>query len=475
MGDKVRAGGLALGLWLASAACAADLSGVMHIKAGRAALEASDPTRARAEFRAAVAESAIGADRLVALVGLGRAEQWLGHYRAALKSFREARRLAVDTADREVADTGAARALNALEYHQEALALVAPFAAASPAATVEVARAEIALGRPDEALRFLAASSADSTTRTGRELLRETAEAQYEVAARAEAGYSFTHDSDGLTDRMYSVRTQLPMELGGAGFHTWAVTAATSEVSGSGRSDTFTELNIGDHVSIGGKQRLDLRAGLGRAAGWTRFEGLVQWEDRFTDTATLFGSAERAPIVTPVTLERGLFYDTYSVGTSVRAADHWMLVPVYFHQEFSDGNQRDGGRIRIVLTPFDIPRSTSALGAELEARAYRSTQPSAGIYFNPARYHQEQIGLIGVHQFAPGWRIRFTAGAGSETVNGSSARTWSWALGLTGHLPRNGRLELHAGRDSFASLAGGGSGYWTNGASLTVAWPFSSL
>jgi hypothetical protein len=171
----------------------------------------------------------------------------------------------------------------------------------------------------------------------------------------------------------------------------------------------------------------------------------------------------------------GLFYDTFSVGTSVRAADHWMLVPVYFHQEFSDGNRRNGGRIRIILTPFDIPHSTSAVGAELEVRAYRSTQPSVGTYFNPQRYHQEQIALIGVHQFAPGWRIRWTAGAGSETVNGSSARTWSWTLGLTGHLPGNGRLELRAGRDSFASLAGGGSGYWTNGASLTVAWPFSSL
>lgn len=471
----MRAANLMLALWLSSAAGAADFSGVMHIKAGRAALEASEPARARVEFRAALADTPVGADRLVALVGLGRAEQWLGHYRSALTAFSEARRLAENAADRQVIDTGAARALNALDYPLEAYDLVAPFAAGTPAATVEAARAALALGRPDEALRFIAASPVDPTTHTGIELLREKADAGYDVAARAGAGYSFTHDSDGLTVRTYSVSSRVPAELGGAGFHTWGVTAATSDVSWSGQNDTLSELSIDDRMSIGWQQHVEVRAGLGRAAGWTRFEGLVQWEDRVTDATAVFASAERTPIVTPVTLEMGLFYDTFSVGTSVRAADHWMLVPVFFHQEFSDGNRRNGGRIRIILTPFDIPHSTSAVGAELEVRAYRSTQPSVGTYFNPQRYHQEQIGLIGVHQFAPGWRIRWTAGAGSETVNGSSARTWSWTLGLTGHLPGNGRLELRAGRDSFASLAGGGSGYWTNGASLTVAWPFSSL
>jgi hypothetical protein len=146
---------------------------------------------------------------------------------------------------------------------------------------------------------------------------------------------------------------------------------------------------------------------------------------------------------------------------------------VYFHQVFSDGNQRDGGHLKVVLTPFDMPDS-SALGAELDARAYRSTQPSGGVYFNPAQYRQAQLSLIGVHTFSPDWRMRLTAGAGPETIDGSSALTWSYALSLTGRLPGNGRLELHVGRDSFASLAGGGSGYWSNAAWLTVSWPFSS-
>lgn len=467
---------LLLGLALSAAAWAGDPSNATHIRAGRAALESGHPVAARAEFRAAVGTSLVPGDRFAALVGLGRAELWLGHYRAALDAFSEARRFAVSVEDRHVVDTGAARALNALEYHLHAYALVAPFASGNPVATLELARAAIALGRADEASRVISDEPApDPSTRTGVDLLQAKSQIDYEIAARGEGGFSFTHDSDGMTVRTYAVAAFLPMAPGDATFNTWRITAATSDVaSGPGQSDRLTEASVGDELGIGNRQHLEVRAGVGSAAGRSLLEGSVQWEDQLEDAASVFGSAERSPIVTPTALASALLYSTFSLGTSLRAADHWMVVPVYFHQVFSDGNQRDGGRLKIVLTPFDIPGSASALGANVEVRAYRSTQPSGGTYFNPAQYHQEQFGLIGLHQFGIRWRMRVTTGIGSETVDGASAKTWWWALSLTGRLPGNGRLELHAGRDSFASLAGGGSGYWTNGASLTAAWPLSS-
>lgn len=471
----MKAAWLLLGLSLSAAAWAADTDGAMHIRAGRAALEAGHPGVARAEFRSAVGTTLAPRDRFAALMGLGRAELWLGHYRQALNAFTEARPFALSTDDRHVVDTGAARAFNALEYHLHAYALVAPFAAGNPAATLELARAAITLGRADEALRVISEEPAlDPSTRTGVDLLQAKSQIDYETAARGEGGYSFTHDSDGMTVRTYAVAALLPMALGDATFNTWRITAANSDVASPGQSDRLTEASLGDELGIGNRQHLEVQAGVGSFAGRSVLEGSVQWQDQLEDAASVFGSAEHSPIVTPTALASALLYSTFSLGTSLRTADHWMVVPVYFHQMFSDGNQRDGGRLKIVLTPFDIPSSASALGANVEVRAYRSTQPSGGIYFNPARYHQEQLGLIGLHQFGPGWRMRLTAGIGSETVDGASARTWSWALSLTGRLPANGRLELHAGRDSFASLAGGGSGYWTNGASLTAAWPLTS-
>lgn len=466
---------LLLGLWIVVVARAGDADAAAHIRAGRAALEAGNPNAARAEFRAAAGTARSDEDRLAALVGLGRAELWLGHYRAALAAFQQARRSAGSTADQHVVDTGTARALNALDYHQQAYSLMAPFAAGEPAASLELARAAIALGRTDEALPFMSAGPApDASTRTGVDLLRAQSQIDFELAPRAEGGYSFTHDSDDMTVRTYGLKAWLPGTPGGATFNTWRFYAATSDITGSGQGDHLTEAAVGDRLRIGSLQHLDVQAGAGSAAGWSFFEGSMQWEDQLRDEASVFASADRVPVVTPTALANELLYSTFSVGAGFRAADHWLLVPVYYHQSFSDGNQRDGGRLKIVLTPFDIPDSSSALGADLEARVYRSTEPSTGIYFNPAQYRQAQLGLIGVHQFSPDWRMRLTAGIGPETVDGSSSRTWSCAVSLTGRLPGNGRLELHAGRDSFASFAGGGSGYWSNVAWLTVSWPFSS-
>lgn len=476
----MRALGLLLGLCFAATVWAADStgadsSGVSHIRAGRAALAASNPTLARAEFQAAIDSHLADENRFAAWLGLGRAELWLGHYRVAWQALEQARRSAASGDDRRVAETAIARALNALEYHQQGYALVAPYAAGDPAATLELARAAIALGRADEAVRYMSAiPEPDASTRTGIDLQRAESQIDYELARRAEAGYSFMHDSDDLTISTYGLRALLPGAPGGATFGTWRVGAAMSDISAPGQSDHMTEANLGDRLRIGALQHLDVQAGVGRVAGWDFFEGSLQWDDRLTDTASVFASAERSPIVTPTAIASSLLYSTFSLGASLRPADHGMVVPVYFHQTFSDGNQRDGGRLKLVLTPFEVPGS-SALGADIEARTYRSTQPSSGTYFNPARYHQEQLGLIGVHQFNPDWRLRITAGIGSETVDGSSGRTWSALLTLTGRLAGNGRLELRLGRDSFASLAGGGSGYWSNGGSLTVSWPFGAI
>ncbi|HEY2274750.1 MAG TPA: hypothetical protein VGH61_04545 [Steroidobacteraceae bacterium] len=471
----MNAAGLLPGLCLAATAWAADSDGVLHIRAGRAALAASNPALARAEFQAAIGSSIADEDRFAAWLGLGRAELWLGHYPAAWQALGQARRFAASSEDQRAADTATARALNALEYHNQAYALVAPYAAGDPAATLELTRAAIALGRADEAVHFTSALPApDTSTRTGMDLQRAVSQIDYELAPRAEAGYSLMHDSDDLTVSTYALSALLPRAPGGATFGTWRVGAALSDVSAPGQSDHLTEASLGDRLRIGTLQHLDLQAGVGRVAGWDFFEGSFQWDDRLNDTASVFASADRLPIVTPTALASSLLYSTFSLGASLRPAEHGMVVPVYFHQTFSDGNQRDGGRLKLVLTPFELPAS-SALGADIEARAYRSTQPSAGTYFNPARYHQEQLGLIGVHQFNPDWRMRITAGIGSETVDGSSGHTWSALVTLTGRLAGNGRLELRIGRDSFASLAGGGSGYWSNGGSLTVSWPFAAV
>jgi hypothetical protein len=176
--------------------------------------------------------------------------------------------------------------------------------------------------------------------------------------------------------------------------------------------------------------------------------------------------------MTTTALANKLLFSTYSVGADFRTSDHLCLLPVYFRQEFSDGNHRDGGALKLLLSPYDLPNTTSALGAEIYARAYNSSLPTTGVYFNPASYRQEQVSLIAIHQFGPDWRLRAIAGIGSEAIDGSRAQSYAWDVSLRGRLQGNGRLEVHVGRNSFASMAGGGPGYWNNTATVSVVYPF---
>src|SRR5262249_45753747 len=156
--------------------------------------------------------------------------------------------------------------------------------------------------------------------------------------------------------------------------------------------------------------------GVGSLHGWDFAQGSLEWEARLSDRAALDASAERAPILTTLALAAKLLFNTYTLGASGRLSDHWSIVPVYLHQDFSDGNARDGGHLKIVLSPYDIPQTTAALGAQIDFRGYRSSAPSAGIYFNPAHYRLVKAELIAALQINADWRLRLVAGGGSETI-----------------------------------------------------------
>ncbi len=444
------------------------------IRAGRSALEAGHPQEARQHFSAALGyPEATNDDRFAALIGLGRADIWLGQFRAAETVFRSAHALVDSPADRCVADTGLARALNSLEHYADAIALVVPCASGNLQATVELLRAASALGLVDKAEPYIAASPpVTPTTHLGAEFLRLKSDATFQLSNRAEGDFLYSHDSDGLTVQTYSLGAWLPGQTAGRYFNTWHVSAGTSSVSDGQQSEHVNEVGAGSTARLGDSQHLNLFVGAASVSGWDFVQGTLEWEATLNDTAAVNASIERSPIMTTTALDDKVLFSTYSLGASFRASDHLYLVPTYFHQEFSDGNHRDGGAFRLVVSPYDLPNTTTALGAEIYVRAYDSSMPTSGIYFNPASYRQEQVSLIAVHQFGPNWRLRAVAGIGPEAIDGSSAQSYAWDVSLRGRLPGNGRIEAHVGRNSFASMAGGGPGYWNNTATVSVVYPF---
>jgi len=474
LGDQVKALVCCLlAIGTASVARAGEAAAAREIRAGRAALESNRPGDARRDFAAALGQpGASRDDRFAANVGLGKAELWLGRDRAAERAFRHATRFAGSRGDRRVAAVGLAQALNALEYYDSAFALAAPFARSDAAATAELLRAANALGRADQVARYSQGGpSAELATHLGVDLARQRADAELALSTRVELDLAFSHDSDGLDLRRYALGAWLPGRPGGALFPTWHVEAATTTIADPLRSQRLQEVAAGAAARVGDAQRLDLSIGAGSVDGWTFLQGKFAWHERLSDRVSLDAAVERHPILTTTALLREVAFDTYSTDASLRASDHWYVIPTYIHQSFSDGNQRDGGALKVLLSPYDIPNTRSALGAEVVVRGYDSSKPSVGTYFSPGQYRLRQLSLIGVHAFSPDWRLRAVAGLGTESINGVSERAYSWRLSLTGRLPHNGRIALNVGRDSFASVAGGGSGYWNDTAAATIVFP----
>lgn len=472
MGNQIALSCSVLALAFAAVARSQGLSSPDEIRAGRQALESGHPQEARAHFGTALAQAS-REDRFAAFIGLGRADLWLGHYRTAAADFRGAREAAASEADRHVAETGLARALNSLEHYQEAYALVAPFAAGDLGATVELLRAANGTGRFDEAAPYIAASPpASDATRLGKEFLQQKDDVSLQLSKRLDANLLYSRDSDGLNVRTYSLGTWLPGAAAAQSFETWHLNLASTSVEAGGTTDQLTQVDVGGAARIGAAQHLGVLIGAASVDGWDFAAGSLEWQAQLSDTAAVNASLERAPILTTLALADRLLFDTYTLGASARLSDHWSIVPVYFHQDFSDGNRRDGAHLKIVLSPYDIANTTAALGAQIDLRGYSSSAPSTGIYFNPAHYQLVKAEVIAAQQISADWRLRLVAGLGSQTIDGASASSYAWDLSLQGRLPANGRLVVHLGRDSFASMAGGGRGYWNNAATVSIVYPF---
>ncbi|HKD46546.1 MAG TPA: tetratricopeptide repeat protein [Rhizomicrobium sp.] len=466
--------GLALTLCaiLPGSAWAEEPSAADEIRAGRAALVAEQPDKAQTSFEAALAHGDLSADdRFAALMGLGRAQAWLGDYSGATDAFRGALTLAQSTEDKQAATVGLARALNANEYYGKALSLLAPYSSSSLEVAVETLRAEKALGLEDLSVPMLA-TFPDTAGVQGAQFASLKSDIEFILANRLAGQFTYSGDSDGLTVIDYGLGATAPGTPAGDVFESLTAATHVTTIVDRVTSDTLSSIIVGTHLRIGNAQHADINLGGGSVGAWNFFEGNASWDYRIDDAYDLNASLDRSPILTTAAIADHVLFSTYSLGAGVRPADKLYFDPAVFHQDFSDGNTRNGASLRIVLSPYDIPLPSSALGAQIFARVFHSEQPSRGLYFNPEDYSQAQLDMIAVHRFGQDWTLRALAGGGYQSVDGSVAPSYDVQLSLIGKLPGNGRGELHLDRNSFASNSGGGSGYWINTVSVSVSYPF---
>jgi tetratricopeptide (TPR) repeat protein len=456
-----------------SVAAADELSATSQIRAGRAALIAEDPEAARADFEVALAHTDLSADdRYAALIGLGRADIWLGDYRAAIGAFRQALDLAHDEADIRVASIGLAKALNANEYYAEALTHSLPYTPGSLESTVETLRAQRALGLEDLAVPVIAKMpDTENAGREGELFAGLKSDVDFALADRVGGNFTYTNDSDGLTVADYGLVGWIPGAPGGDVFHSLRIASDILTIEDRTTSDTLYDFSVGLHLRFGDKQHANVNLGGARVGDWNFARANADWDYRIDDTYDINAAFDRSPILTTTAIANRLLFETYSVAGGVRVVDNLTIAPALYHQDFSDGNSRNGASLRVVLSPYDLPVPATAMGAQLFARIFHSSQPSTGVYFNPEDYNQAQLDLTAVHRFNDDWTLRALAGGGYQSVNGAVSASYDFEVSLAARLPGNGRAELHFNRNSFASNAGGGSGYWSNSVALTLVYP----
>lgn len=443
-----------------------------ELRAGRAAIAANQPAQARDHFAAALAGQSSNDERYAAAMGLGQSTLWLGDYAAADRAFRIARAAAPDDAARQAASTGLAQALNARDYPREAHALVAPYAMSQTRPTVELLRAEQALGWLDRGAAYLdAAPAPDANGYVGTQYRLLKDDVAFNRAAQLEGGFGYSHDSDGLDTWRVAGAYRFAPASSEDFTQRWGIAAGTTHIDHAGVTRRMDDLSVTAQLRVGEDNTINLRAGPGRTHGWHYAQGNADWTLQPSDVFSISAGAERAPVPTDTAIDHHLLYNLFSAGISVRPAPRLYVLPTFYRQNFNDGNHRDGGALRVLLSPYDISGTSAAIGAEFAGRIFHSSQPSRGVYFNPRNYRSGQFGLVGVYSINPEWKLRAMVSGGRQVIDGNSAGVYTAGISLQGRLPGNGRLDLQLARSSAASASNGGSGYWNNSINLVVRYP----
>lgn len=156
-------------------------------------------------------------------------------------------------------------------------------------------------------------------------------------------------------------------------------------------------------------------------------------------------------VETAAALDLGIHANFIGASIEQGLGPHWTAVVLFGQQDFSDGNLRTQGRVRLIYQPsLDL-----GLTLQLRYRGYDSNADGARrAYFNPERY-REGMALVGWRKHTKDWQASALAGLGRQHVNddaGMPARLFEASLDKT--LPKQQTLSLKAAYNQSASFGG---------------------
>jgi len=212
---------------------------------------------------------------------------------------------------------------------------------------------------------------------------------------------------------------------------------------------------------------LQVEAGFSRQGG----HGLLTLDAGYRKALSAKTSVEvflnRDWVETRRALDDGVRFTFGGAAVEQGIGEHVTVVGLAGYQDFSDGNHRTHGRLRLIVQP------SLELGLTLQARVRTWRGAGDGTirsYFNPARYDEAMLAL--------GWRKRFsgnmasvTAGVGRQRV-GDAERTATRLLEAAWETPVKARssLRLRAGYNRSAAFGGPDYSYRYAQAELLMAF-----
>ena len=215
--------------------------------------------------------------------------------------------------------------------------------------------------------------------------------------------------------------------------------------SRDGQQLTVLHRNI-DPATANGWQ---VEAGLFRQGGYDLLTADGSYRTALAKHTGLELLINRDAVETVNALDNGVHFNFVGAGVEQELDPHITLVGLGARQEFSDGNNRNHVRLKLIAQP------KLDLGLTLQARYRTYTSSGASLtYFNPSHYDETMLAL-GWRQRLRGWATSLTIGAGQQHVAGSPGTpTRLLEAAIQSPPSHHSTLRLRGGLNQSASFNG---------------------
>ncbi|HVK55459.1 MAG TPA: hypothetical protein VM532_10580, partial [Burkholderiales bacterium] len=415
--------------------------------------------------------------RFAALLGVARSAAWLEDYKLAEASYREALPLAANNEDQAVATAGLARMLNIGDRPRAAFEVSSPFVSTSIDNALEAGRAALSLGWEEKAavleLPGITIPPDIEKSRQGRDLARLRDELY--VRTRPSVNFAFEYGKDSDDVRTYDSTVGIAFSsdsLGQFGHQPrWNVTTRHEVFDEQAARAEISRLQSGVRINLSDDLKASTNLGVARVNSWTYGVWQAEISYRRSDNWGLAFSADRDAVKTTTALTNRITVRTETIGGDVRLGDA-VLAGALLRQTFSDGNDRDGGVLRITSPAFNIGAGGPSLAVQLYGRYFENSRQDVIGYFNPRRFEEQRFNFIFSARLSPDWRLRAILGPGRQSVESEKSNTGTAEVKLIGHVDRKAHVEITALYGDTAAFASSGAGYKRSliNASFVVPW-----